>query len=117
MAMEHPAQVKMQQWLPAQVLPDGHRSSPGGHRFESTFTLSIFGYNIYVFIILYVYVIICIINMLLITIHIYIYIHNYIVYFGLQLGLFFRTDAYRDVIFQRQGGLAHSGSCLLLHAL
>jgi hypothetical protein len=55
--------------------------------------------------------------MLLITIHIYIYIHNYIVYFGLQLGLFFRTDAYRDVIFQRQGGLAHSGSCLLLHAL
>lgn len=47
----------------------------------------------------------------------YIYIHNYIVYFGLQLGLFFRTDAYRDVIFQRQGGLAHSGSCLLLHAL
>ena len=41
----------------------------------------------------------------------------YCILWGLQLGLFFRTDAYRDVIFQRQGGLAHSGSCLLLHAL
>lgn len=45
------------------------------------------------------------------------YIYIYCILWGLQLGLFFRTDAYRDVIFQRQGGLAHSGSCLLLHAL